>query len=93
MSRVLSTEQAKTSIKQIQSIINGGLNEQITKLDSEGQTLSDPNTWDGPLAIKFRGEVWPETKTALDNVKKELDDLRQQLDTIAQNIFTAGGAS
>ncbi|RRC94468.1 pyrophosphorylase, partial [Schaalia canis] len=30
MSRVLSTEQAKAAIQQIQSIINGGLTDQIS---------------------------------------------------------------
>ncbi|QIK62948.1 pyrophosphorylase [Leucobacter viscericola] len=93
MSRVLSTQQAKDAINQVKAIITGGLQDEITKLDGQGKVLSDPNVWDGPLAIKFRGEVWPDTKTALDNVKTELDGLREQLDTIAQNIFTAGGAS
>lgn len=92
MSRVLSTEEAKTAIRQIQSIINGGFTEQVAQLDSQGRILSDPNTWDGPLAAQFRGSVWPETKTALDTVKTQLEGLRGQLDQIAQNIFTAGGA-
>jgi len=92
MSRVLSTEEAKTAIHQIQNIIGGGLTDQIAQLDSNGRTLSDPNVWDGPLAAQFRGTVWPETKTALDRVKSELEELRGQLDQIAQNIFAAGGA-
>ena len=48
--RVLSTEQAKTSIAKLQSIINQGFTDQITALNNEGQTLSDPSVWDGPLA-------------------------------------------
>ncbi|AJM77995.1 hypothetical protein [Rathayibacter toxicus] len=93
MSRVLSTEQAKTAIQQLQSIINGGLSDQINQLDAQGRTLSDPNVWDGPLASQFRSSIWPETKTALDKAKQELDELRNQLATISQNIFTAGGGS
>ena len=92
-SRVLSTEDAKSAIRQIQSIINGGLADQISQLDSQGQKLSQPDVWDGPLASQFRGSTWPETRSALEKAKQELDDLRAQLDKIAQNIFTAGGGS
>lgn len=91
--RVLSTEQAKTSIKQVQAIINGGLAEQIGKLDQQGKTLSDPDVWDGPLAQQFRDQTWPETKSALDKAKQELDELRDQLEKISTNIMQAGGGS
>jgi uncharacterized protein YukE len=89
--RVLSTDQAKTSIQQVQAIINGGLSEQISKLDGQGKILSDPEVWDGPLAQQFRDSTWPETKSALDKAKVELDELRGQLEKISQNIMTAGG--
>ena len=59
--RILSSEEAKTAIKQMQSIINGGFTDQISQLDAQGQILSDPNVWDGPLADQFRGTTWPET--------------------------------
>lgn len=91
--RILSSEEARTAIRQIQSIISGGLTDQISQLDAQGRVLSDPNVWDGPLAEQFRGDTWPETKAALDKAKSELDDLRGQLDQIAANIFSAGGAS
>ena len=91
--RVLSSEQAKTSIQQIRSIITGGLTEQISQLDAQGKTLSDPNVWDGPLAEKFRSGTWPETKSALDKCLSELEDLRGQLDQISSNIMSAGGGS
>ena len=91
--RVLSTEQAKTSISKMQSIINGGLSDQITQLDTEGQTLSDPAVWDGPLAETFRGTTWPETKSALAKAQQELNDLQGQLQSISQNVMTAGGGA
>jgi len=91
--RVLSTEQAKTSIKKIQSIVNGGLADEIQKLDSEGKTLSQPDVWDGPLASQFRDQIWPETKAALEKAKQELDELRDQLDKISADIMRAGGGS
>jgi uncharacterized protein YukE len=91
--RVLSTDRAKTAIQQVQAIINGGLTEQITKLDAQGKVLSEPDTWDGPLAQQFRDQIWPETKSALDNATRELEELRQQLQRISQNIMSAGGSS
>ncbi|MCQ2002098.1 pyrophosphorylase [Arthrobacter zhaoxinii] len=93
MSRVLSTEQAKTAIGQVQSIINGGFTEQIAALDAQGKILSDPNVWDGPLATQFRGSTWPETKAALDKAREELEQLRTQLQQISENIFSAGGGA
>lgn len=93
MSRVLSTEQAKSAITQIQAIINGGLADQIGQLDSQGKVLSDANVWDGPLAQRFRDQTWPETRQALERAKQELEELRNQLQQISTNIFTAGGGA
>ena len=93
MSRVLSTEQAKSAIGQVQSIINGGFTDQISALDAQGKILSDPNVWDGPLAAQFRGSTWPETKAALDKARQELEELRAQLERISRDIFSAGGGA
>ncbi|MCT1368548.1 hypothetical protein [Kocuria sp. HSID16901] len=91
--RVLSSEEAKQAITQIQNIIDGGLTDQIQQLDTQGQRLSEPNVWDGPLAEQFRSSTWPETKTALEKAKQELDELRTQLHKISTDIFTAGGGA
>ncbi len=90
-SRVLSTEKAKSAIKEMQAIITGGLTDQISSLDKQGKVLSDPNEWDGPLAEQFRGTTWPDTLKALNKAKQELEELRGQLDKISKNIFAAGG--
>ncbi|WP_258065728.1 hypothetical protein [Rathayibacter rathayi] len=59
MSRVLSTEEAKSAIQQIQSIVNGGLTDQISQLDAQGRTLSDlALTPDGGHGV-MRLEVLP----------------------------------
>jgi uncharacterized protein YukE len=89
--RVLATDEAKSAIRQVQTIINDGLAEQIGRLDAQGKTLSDPHVWDGPLAQQFRERTWPETKSALDKAKQELEELREQLDRISSNIMQAGG--
>ncbi|HEX9888538.1 MAG TPA: hypothetical protein VGA69_03615 [Nitriliruptorales bacterium] len=91
MTRVLSTEQAKASIQQIQRTIAGPLLEQIRTLDAHGRTLSDPNVWDGVLASEFRGSVWPQTKAALDRLHSQLEELRARIEVINDNIMTAGG--
>lgn len=91
MTRVLSTEEAKSAIRQIQTIVTGGLTDQISQLHAQGQKLSQPDVWDGALAATFRSSTWPETKAALDKAKQELDDLRGELEKISGNIFSAGG--
>ena len=91
--RVLSTPEAKAAITALQRIINGGLQTELNNLNTQGQALSDPHNWDGPLANTFRTSTWPETKAALDKARTELDDLHQQLQKIATNIMTAGGGS
>jgi uncharacterized protein YukE len=88
--RVLSTDTAKQSINKMQQIINGPLMEQISALNNEGQTLSDPGVWDGNLAQKFRGE-WPQHHSALTKAKEAVEQLRQQIQAINEDIMRAGG--
>lgn len=90
MTRVLSSEEARTAITQMQNIINGGLTEQIRNLDAQGQRLSDPNVWDGKLAADFRGK-WPETNSTLNNVIQKLEELRNTVHSINSDIMSAGG--
>jgi uncharacterized protein YukE len=89
--RVLSTDTAKQSIQRMQTLVNGSLQEDINSLDSLGQTLSDPNVWDGRLAEQFRGDQWPSMKSALEQLKNQLDELRANIQQINENIMTAGG--
>ncbi len=91
--RVLSTDTAKAAITQLQAVITGGLSGEITKLDQQGRTLSDPEVWDGPLAQEFRDQTWPGVKSSLDKTQQELELLREQLQKITTNIMTAGGGS
>lgn len=88
--RVLSTAAAKAAIQQMQRVINGGLVEQIDALNREGQTLSDPNVWDGRLAQEFRGR-WQETYASLQKSKAALEELRANIQRINENIMSAGG--
>ena len=91
--RVLSTQTAKDAIQQIQSIIDGELQSTVSNLDNQGQTLSDQNNWDGPLATQFRSETWPQVHSTLTKLTQELNQLRQDLAKISQDIFQAGGGA
>jgi hypothetical protein len=48
--RVLSTAEAKTAIRQSQSIIADGSADQISQLGAQGRVLPDPGAWGGPSA-------------------------------------------
>ena len=89
--RVLSSDQGKASITKLQSIVTGGLAEQIGALKAEGQVLSDPNVWDGVLAEDFRSNTWPSTSTVLDQMTEALEELRARIQGINTDIMSAGG--
>jgi uncharacterized protein YukE len=88
--RVLSTAAAKQAIQKMQQIINGPLAEQIEALNREGQTLSQPDIWDGNLAQQFRG-YWPDMHNALMRAKEAVEELRQSSQRINEDIMRAGG--
>ena len=90
MPRVLSTDAAKSAISTMAAIINGGLTDQITRLDQQGRALSQPDIWDGSLAVQFRS-AWPQTSKSLQTVRTELDELRVKIEQINTNIMAAGG--
>lgn len=91
--RVLSTDQGKASIAKIQTILSGGLAEQIASLKAEGSILSDPNVWDGTLAEDFRSNTWPSASSNLDQVAESIDELRARTNVINGDIMSAGGNS
>ena len=91
MPRVLSTDAARSAVQSMTAIINGGLADQIARLDQQGRQLCDPEVWDGGLAGQFRG-TWPQTSKSLQTVRTELDDLRRRVERINADIMTAGGS-
>jgi uncharacterized protein YukE len=90
MTRVLSTDAARAAVQSLSAIINGGLADQISRLDQQGRQLSQPDVWDGALAAQFRS-AWPQTSKALQTVRTELDELRRTVDRITADILAAGG--
>jgi uncharacterized protein YukE len=92
MPTVKVTDLAHQDATKMLSIINNQLPGLISQLNSTGQQMSDPNNWDGPLAQKFRGDVWPKAKADLDKMKTALDQLQGSVQKILTNISHAGGA-
>lgn len=92
MATVKVTDLAHQDAAKMLSIINNQMPALINQLNSTGQQMSDPNNWDGPLAQKFRGEVWPQAKADLDKMKASLEQLQQSVQRILTNISHAGGA-
>lgn len=87
---VKSTPQALEAIQRMSQTINSGIQEQLDRLRSDGNVLSDPNNWDGPLAREFQSS-WPQTHANLQRIKEELNQLREQVQQINQRIMEAGG--
>ncbi|HEY7595297.1 MAG TPA: hypothetical protein VH969_19255 [Actinophytocola sp.] len=92
MTTVKSTDFAHQEAAKMLSLVNTQMPTMINQLNSHGQQLSDPNHWDGPLAQRFRGEVWPQAKGDLDRMRTSLEQLQQQVQKILTNISHAGGA-
>ena len=89
-SRVLSSQAAEDAIKAIRAILDGPLTEQIDALARQGQTLSQPDVWDGALARQFR-DLWPDTHSTLIKAKQAVEDLRGSAEKINLDIVGAGG--
>jgi uncharacterized protein YukE len=89
---VKSTPAAISAIATMQSIIGGGLAEQISALSRAGDTAGDAANWEGPLADQFRAQ-WGDTKAGLQKVLADLAELRDQLNRVQANIQAAGGSS
>ncbi|GAA5190130.1 WXG100 family type VII secretion target [Rugosimonospora acidiphila] len=92
MPTVKVTDLAHQDAQKMLNIINNQLPTLFRQLNSTGQQMSDPNNWDGPLAQKFRGEVWPQAKADLDKMQQSLVQLQQSVQKILNNISQAGGA-
>jgi uncharacterized protein YukE len=88
--RVLTTPAAATAANQMGSIVNGGFATEIRNLDTQGKTLSDPNTWDGPHAINFRNH-WPQINATLMKLQSQLTELQTAVKNVNQDISHAGG--
>ena len=88
--RVLSTPLAVESVGNLKRIIDGGLTDTLASLTTQGDTLSQPDVWDGVQADQFRSQ-WDEMKTSLTSAKNAVQTLRDRADAINADIMRAGG--
>ncbi|GAA5531254.1 WXG100 family type VII secretion target [Herpetosiphon gulosus] len=90
--KVVSSIEAVNAIRKFKELIGGDLLNNINSLNAQGQILSSPENWDGPLAEQFR-EGWSETHSHLMKMKSALEELQNNINTINKNILDAGGLS
>jgi len=88
--RVLSTELAKSTVTNMKNLLNGDFSASLTTLKGQGETLSNPEVWDGMKATQFRNETWPGAKSALDDLLASIQAMQAQIESITTNIFLAG---
>ncbi|MER6305410.1 hypothetical protein [Streptomyces sp. NPDC001657] len=90
--KVLSSGEAHQEIAKMMTLATHQFPALIKQLNGHGQLLSDPNHWDGPLAQRFRGEVWPQVHSDMEKMRGSLEHLQQQVQKILTAISRAGGA-
>ncbi|WP_155370287.1 hypothetical protein [Catellatospora vulcania] len=91
MATVKVTDQAHADAQRLLGIINNQMPGLITQLQGTGRALKDPNNWEGPLAVQFRG-VWDKAEGDLNRMREALADLQGSVQKILSNISRAGGA-
>ncbi|MEA3058503.1 MAG: hypothetical protein QOF34_1318 [Sphingomonadales bacterium] len=88
--RVLAHPVAKERIVALRALLAGGFIENIQQLLANGDELANPEHWDGPRAIEFRG-MWPGLRSSLLDAHGHLTELGASIDSITSAIMSAGG--
>lgn len=88
--RVLATESALQAARQMQSVLNGGIQHQVRQLLAHGQTLSNPNAWDSREAADFRQRSWPGANRSLTQSLQSLGRLQADSESVIRGIIAAG---
>jgi uncharacterized protein YukE len=78
-------------VTQLRTAIDGSLGDTLATIKQSGDTLAQPDVWDGTLASDFRSNTWPAVVSALNNMQTQLGNLHQKLNSIQTNIQEAGG--
>lgn len=90
--RVLAGPEAVEQANRMRQTIESGLDAQLAQLESAASRLSDPNVWDGPHAVQFRG-IWGDVGPRLRQAQADLAQLRTWVDSVATSILAAGGSA
>jgi hypothetical protein len=86
--RVLATQAALRAATDLEGKL-GSLSSASQQALALGQTLSDPDAWDGPEAARFRGE-WQRTGGALRQVLLHVEGLQPSTRKVIGDILAAG---
>jgi hypothetical protein len=92
MPTVKITDQAKADAVRMNNMINTEMPNLINQMNTIGQQMADPQNWDGPLALQYRGQVWPDARNKLQAMRNSLSELQQSVRKVMDNISHAGGA-
>jgi hypothetical protein len=90
--RVLAGPEAIDEANRMRQTIESGLDAQLAALEASATRLSDPNVWDGPHAVQFRG-LWQEMAPRLRRSQADLSQLRAWIHGVTDSIILAGGGS
>lgn len=90
--RVLAGPEAIDQAHRMRQTIESGLDAQLAALESAAGRLSDPNVWDGPHAVQFRG-MWSDVAPRLRQSQADLSQLRSWIQGVTDSILVAGGGS
>ena len=90
--RVLAGPEAIESAARMRQTIESGLDAELSALEGAAARLSDPNVWDGPHAVQFRG-LWHEVAPRLRQSQADLVQLRNWVHGVADSILAAGGGA
>jgi hypothetical protein len=86
--RVLATQAALRAATQLEGRL-GSLGTAAQHALALGQTLADPNAWDGPAAARFRGG-WQQTGGAVRQVLQQVEGLQRTAREVIGEILAAG---
>lgn len=90
--RVLAGPEAIESANRMRQTIEGGLDAELSALESAANRLSEPNVWDGPHAVQFRS-MWADMAPRLRQSQADLAQLRNWVHAVADSILAAGGGA
>ena len=90
--RVLAGPEAIEQANRMRQTIESGLDAQLVALEQAAGRLSDPNVWDGPHAVQFRG-LWADVAPRLRQAQGDLAQLRAWVQNVADSILAAGGSA
>lgn len=80
---------AYSQLARMNTLVTHDFTNLVKQLNTAGTHMSEPANWAGPLADRFRNDVWPKAKGDLDKLNTALVDLHRQVQSIMDAITRA----